>query len=88
MLGYSHRFLEKISKLGQITEINDETLYLVFSPRNGLGAKLTARGGLIDILTVGIENYSPLTMRALLDGQYWNLTEKEAEAVLIGCFES
>ena len=84
---YRKEFLDRISKYGQIYEINDNTLYLIFQPRNGLGAKLTFHGGLVNILMLGIADYNPVTMQALFDGQYWNLSESEANEVLADGFE-
>ena len=72
--------------LGRIDEINDETFYIVFQPRNNRGAKVSTHDNVIDLSIMHVDGYEPLVMWTHPDKRYFNLTDKEALEILMNQF--
>lgn len=81
------RYNEELLMLGEVEEVNDSTIYLIFKPHNGIGATVERRGKEINVRLMRIDCYEPLTMWTHPDCIYWNLSESEALKILINQFK-
>lgn len=83
---FDNKYMEKVSMLGEIQQINDETFFIIFQPHNKRGAKVTMHDGMVDLSVMRIDGYNPLVMWTHPNKRYCNLTEKEALEILMNQF--
>lgn len=86
MFKFNNKYIEKVSMLGRIDEINDEAFNIIFQPHNNRGAKVSTHDNVIDVSITRIDDYTPLVMWTHPDKRYFNLTEKEALQILMNQF--
>lgn len=86
MFKLNDKYIEKVSMLGNILEINDETFFLIFRPHNKRGAKVSIYYDGIELAMYRIDSYNPLIMWKHPNKRYFNLTEKEALQILMNQF--
>lgn len=83
---HEDRYNDQLPLLGDISEVNDTTFYLVYKPHNGIGATIEQCGKNYNLQLMHVDSYEPLTMWTHPDHQYWNLSEDEAWPILLHQF--
>lgn len=86
MFKLKDKYIEKISMLGNILEMNDETFFIIFRPHNNRAAKVDVYYDGIEISIYRIDGYNPLIMWKSPNKRYYNLTEQEALKILMDEF--
>lgn len=83
MDNFSKRFIEQLGMLGEINDVSEDKLYLVFKPPNNKAVKLFYKVNSLQLVSYYVEKYNPLVMWSDPRGRFENLTEKEALQIII-----